>query len=231
MEVLDTAMRAVREAAALVLPGRCAGCSSPGPGWCGDCRRAAGRAPPSRPVTSDPPTWSATVLDGPVRVAVTAYKDEGRADLRQVLAGLLAAALVGALAEDPRLRARHRDGHPLLVVPVPTAAAARRRRGEDPLLALAARATRAVDPSLVLAPVLRHTRRVADQSRLDRAARRRNLKDALVVPPRSVGRVAGLTCIVVDDVVTTGATLAEASRALRLAGAEHVVAATVAARP
>lgn len=230
MELLAAAGRAALAAASLVLPTRCAGCAQPGSAWCHDCRRAARRGPPSQGSTGDPPTWSATVLDGPVRLAVTAHKDGGRSDVRPVLAPLLATAIARALAEDPVLRHR-RGGGAVLVVPVPTAAAARRRRGEDPLHRLAAAALATLGPGLVLAPVLRHARGVVDQSRLDRAARRRNLHGALAVPDRGVRVVAGATCVVVDDVVTTGATLAEAARALRAAGAGHVVAATVAATP
>ena len=82
-----------------------------------------------------------------------------------------------------------------------------------------------------LAPALRHTRRVADQARLDRSARAANLAGAIEVSRRWREVVRGATCLLVDDVVTTGATMAEAARALRTVGAEHVVAAAVAATP
>ncbi len=84
---------------------------------------------------------------------------------------------------------------------------------------------------MVLARVLRHTRPVADQARLGRAERTANLRGALATREASRALVVGATCLVVDDVVTTGATLAEAARALRRAGARHVAAATVAATP
>ncbi|MBM6400919.1 ComF family protein [Phycicoccus sonneratiae] len=223
----------LRAAAGLVLPVRCAGCGAPGEGWCPRCRHEARRPAGGLTVGAGvPPCWSATPLVGPVRRAVSAHKDGGRRDLHPVLVDLLAAALARALAEDPVLRAAVAAGGPVLVVPVPETRSAARRRGEDPVGRLAGAAVgRLDDPGVALVPVLRHTRRVADQSRLGRSERAANLAGALGVAGRGAERVVGAACVVVDDVVTTGATLGEAARALRAAGAAHVVAATVAATP
>lgn len=73
--------------------------------------------------------------------------------------------------------------------------------------------------------VLDHRRRVADQAGLSAAERAANLSGAL----RARFDLRGLRLIVVDDVMTTGATLAEAARALRSAGAEVPAAAVIAA--
>ncbi|MGL5862887.1 MAG: ComF family protein, partial [Phycicoccus sp.] len=86
-------------------------------------------------------------------------------------------------------------------------------------------------PGTDVAAVLRHTRRVADQAGLGRADRAANLAGALAVAPRKRRLVTGAVCLVVDDVVTTGATLTEAARALGAAGARHVVGAAAAATP
>lgn len=230
----------LRAASGLVLPARCAGCGRTGSPWCEPCRVATGHlVATGHPAVVGagrgllpgcPRCWSATVLDGPVRAVVSAHKDGGRRDARAVLLPLLAGSLGRAVREDPMLRRSRARGEPVLAVPVPAAASARRRRGGDPVADLARAAARAVDPGgLVLAPVLVHTRRVADQSRLGRAERTRNLAGALVVADRARPVVRGRACVLLDDVVTTGATLAEAARALREAGAGHVVAATAAA--
>ncbi|WP_369688378.1 ComF family protein [Actinomadura macra] len=77
------------------------------------------------------------------------------------------------------------------------------------------------------ADALRHTRRVSDQAGLTVSERAANLAGALEAVPRA--KVAGRRVVLVDDVITTGATLAEAARALRAADAEVIGAATLAA--
>ena len=244
----------------LVLPSSCAACHAVAAGpLCRPCRadlRAAssgvGPAGPRPPPPAMPTCWAGARFEGALRLAVTAYKDEGRRDLRDHLAPLLGAALTAAAAE-PVLRRRLALGEEVLVVPVPTGGASRRRRGDDPVADLARAATVAVsvapaavsaqraggaagrvrppEPGLVVVPALVHTRRVADQAHLDKRSRARNLGGSMAVGVAWRGVVQGATCVVVDDVVTTGATLAEAARALHDAGARHVVAATCATTP
>lgn len=235
------ALGALRAAVDLVLPASCAACSAVAAGpLCRPClaavrvaSRGVGPAGPRPPPPHLPACWAGARFEGALRLAVTAYKDEGRRDLRIDLARLLGAALTAA-AGDPAVRRRLALGEEVLVVPVPTAWASRRRRGDDPVGALARAATAAVgrqDSGLVVVPALVHTRRVADQAHLGRAARARNLEGSMAVAAGWTGVVRGATCILVDDVVTTGATLVEAAAALRGAGARHVVAATCATTP
>ena len=99
----------------------------------------------------------------------------------------------------------------MLVVPVPSSAAARRSRGDAPLVALARRALAGFGPAeALLADALQPRRRVADQAGLGARARAVNLEHALVVRPRWAPVLEGAACVVVDDVLTTGATLVEA---------------------
>lgn len=238
--------RGVVAAGDLVLPARCAACHAPHGPLCRRCSvalRAASHSGgaavvrPHPPPPGMPPCWAGAPFDGVLRLAVTAHKDEGRRDLRDALAGPLATAVACALASDPVLRRRLALGEWVLVVPTPTSRSSRRRRGDDPVADLARAAAAQVRGSaragggLVVAGALAHTRPVADQTRLGRPAREANLAGSMTVTPAWRAVVTGAGCVLVDDVVTTGATLAEAARALRLAGAAHVVAATCATTP
>lgn len=200
----------------LVLPRDCAGCGLPGRTLCGACAAAMLTPRPHRPdpcPTGLPPLVAAAAYDGAVRAALLAHKERGRLGL----AGPLGAALAGAVRElDPPPGA--------VLVPVPSSRAAVRDRGQDHARRLAAAAARRL-PLVRARPLLQPTREAADQSGLDRVQRAANLSGAL----RARGRVDGLAVVVVDDVVTTGATLVEAARALRVAGADVVGAAVVGA--
>lgn len=82
---------------------------------------------------------------------------------------------------------------------------------------------------VVVADVLAPTRVTRDQSALDAAQRASNLAGAMTVRERHRSALRGAVCIVVDDLVTTGATLTEAARALQAAGAAEVLAAAIGA--
>jgi len=167
-----------------------------------------------------------------VRAALVEFKDGDRRDLVVALAPLLAGSMVAALAGDRHLRAVLASGNgPVFVIPIPSSPAAVRRRGDSPLELLTREAVRQAGPcerELVLAPALRLRRRVADQAGLDQRQRADNLERAMDVKRRWRASVRGATALLVDDVLTTGATLMEAARALRWGGASHIAAATVA---
>jgi predicted amidophosphoribosyltransferase len=117
----------------------------------------------------------------------------------------------------------------LLLVPVPSARRAVARRGHDAILrmarAAAAQLRREGCPARA-APLLRQVRRVHDQSGLTAPQRAANLAGALAV---TRPRVPRLPVVLVDDLMTTGATLTAAAHALRRAGAWVLGAAVVAA--
>lgn len=212
----------------LVLPVACGGCGAPGASWCHRCGAAVALAPgPQRWVPTPtpvglPPVWTVLPYADPVRTGLVNWKDNGRRDLAEVLAPVLTEALLAVL-----LRC---DDDPV-VVPAPSGRANIRRRGDQPLAALARSALRRLPAEVRprLGPVLRLARAVADQAGLDSQHRVANLEGAMTVPAGLTRQVAGHTCLLVDDVITTGATIAEAARALRVAGAHDVLAVTLAA--
>ena len=118
-----------------------------------------------------------------------------------------------------------------MLVPVPSARRAVRRRGHDPVLRSARRAAATLRRSGqrgAVVPALRHRRRVADQAGLGRRQREQNLRGSLACT-RSVVRIVDGGCVlIVDDIVTTGATLRESARALVAAGVRPCGAVVVA---
>jgi len=210
---------------------RCVGCARPGRLLCPACARALALPPREATPESAPPglpaVWAASTYEGTVREVLLAHKERGKAPL--------AAPLGAALAEAVRAVLRNTQGSDAAVlVPVPSTRAAVRTRGYDPLDVIARRAARSLRRGgrpARLQRALRLTRTVADQAGLGAAERRANLSGAFDVRSSAVARMRGRAVVVVDDVVTTGATLHAVTVALREAGAEVVGAAVVAATP
>ncbi|KQX69881.1 phosphoribosyltransferase family protein [Angustibacter sp. Root456] len=210
---------ALEAAADLVLPRSCAGCGAAATRWCPGCAASLADPPPARVLADGTSVWSAARYEGVVRDAVNAWKDRDRADVTDVLAHAVATAYAGSGLAAAAL------------VPVPSTAAARRRRGRAPVDDLSRRVVRGLrrgGADIGLWPVLRVRRRLADQSGLTAAARAVNVHAALHVPAAVAARTRGATVVLVDDVVTSGATLVEAARALRAAGADVSGAVTLA---
>ncbi|MFC4115432.1 ComF family protein [Nonomuraea zeae] len=120
---------------------------------------------------------------------------------------------------------------PFAVVPVPSGRRSRRVRGHDPvgrLAALVVRHLRSYGLPAELWPALTQARRVADQAGLSSAERAANLAGSLQVSG-AAKRPPAACALLLDDIVTTGATLVEAARALSSAGMLTPLAVTVAA--
>jgi predicted amidophosphoribosyltransferase len=210
----------------LLFPAVCASCGRPGALACPTCLTPLLAVP--RPVapTPCPPgfpsTWSVATYTGPARDLLLAYKEREAVGLAGSLAVPLAAAVVAAAAG-------HRE---VIAVPAPSSRSAVRVRGEDVLLVVTGRAARLCRSARLrvrVVPALRQSRLVADSAGLGASQRLANLDHALAVRPSLVPRLAGAPIVVVDDLVTTGATLVEAVRALQESGGAVLGAATIAA--
>jgi ComF family protein len=148
------------------------------------------------------------LFGGELATALRRLKFQGRREVARAIAPLLGPALAEAAAGCD------------LLIPIPLHRRRLRQRGYNQA-ALLLRHTRRYAGVPVDALSLRRVRATAPQTGLDRAARRRNVDGAFaVVRP---ARIAGRAILVVDDVVTTGATMAAATAALRAAGAARVV--------
>jgi predicted amidophosphoribosyltransferase len=219
----------------LVLPRACAGCGVPGHILCPRCSALLAvphLATPRRFPWGFPPTAAAGAYSGPVRPAINAFKEQGRAEL----AGPLGTALALAVAAVVSAAALPRG--PVLLVPVPSSAAGLRARGRDHVGELTGRAVlelRAAGLAAGEARLLRRRGRVRDSAGLSAAARRANLAGSFEpAAPGSLRPIPGGLLVLVDDVVTSGATLTEAAAALsavRRPDDPPVLAAVVAATP
>lgn len=146
---------------------------------------------------------------GARRRAIVAAKDRGRSDLRTPLAHALALGV-------HRLLTWGLLDVPLTIVPAPTRDWAARRRGGDPVTRIAALATTG-NPDIAVIRALRMKASARDSAGLSSAARERNIAGRVLLTRRRLppdGEV-----LLVDDIVTTGATACESVRILHTAGA------------
>lgn len=209
-------------AADLLLGAECPGCGRPSRTLCAGCLVAIAPRPA---VVRDRPLLVAASgeHDGVLRRAVVAWKEDGRTGLLRPLAHLLATSVVEVVGASVR---------PLVLVPVPATRRSRVARGADVVDQLAFTAgglVRDTGIDVTVHQALRVARRTADQSGLGARARARNLAGAFAL--RSTTGLAGRDVVVVDDIVTTGATLREAARVLSAAARRPLGAAVVAHRP
>ena len=206
---------ALLDAWAVVMPTDCSGCGRPDRALCPACRAAlqpAVHCTERRGV----PVWSALDYAGVARQVIGAYKDGGRTDAAGVLSASLRYAVVAALAAAPKAGASGGPG--IHLVTVPSSRLAWRHRGFHPVDLLLGRC------GLVPTRVLRAVRETTDQVGLGSAARGSNREGSLVARRT----LEGFRAVVDDDILTTGATVLEARRAVLEAGGEVVGLATLA---
>ena len=201
----DIVSRALADALALLIPVTCAGCDSPDEALCDACRAALHPRIVTRTVDGVS-VRAGVAFDGVAARCIRALKEDGRVGLTRALAPALAAAA--------------QPWHGTVIVPVPTSRRSFRRRGFH-VAELAARRA-----GLQVARRLRYARQPGDQRGLGIDARRANIDECMAV--RGGG---GSPVVLLDDVVTTGATIGEAIRAARAGELDVRGAVAIAATP
>lgn len=218
----------------LVLPTECAGCLGSGPalryGVCEECVRGLETLRPVvvRPLPAPsglPLCFALGRYDGTLREVLLSYKERGRHGLARPL-GRLLAEVAAAAAGGPR---------PVLLIPVPASARAARERYGDHMARLARHAAarmRAAGWSVSLAHPLRALPR-QDSTSLSRVERAAAAATGFRLRPGRVSALrraaSGRTVVLLDDIVTTGATLSAVTRLLEAAGVRVRAAALLAA--
>jgi predicted amidophosphoribosyltransferase len=219
----------------LVLPAPCAGCGAERVrlryGACAACAAALEALTPFStapvpPPVGMPPCVAVGPYGGELRGALLAYKERGRHRLAKPLGALLATA-VAELA--PR-------GVPVSLIPVPSTAAAARERNGDHMVRLAAHAVRRLRAAGWQADLTRQLRALprADSASLNVSERAAAAESSLRIRSARIGVLRRGTppkgtLVVVDDIVTTGATLAAVTGRLEEANMQVTGAAVLAA--
>ncbi|MCX6448157.1 MAG: hypothetical protein NTV18_03315 [Actinobacteria bacterium] len=202
----------MKSLAELIFPSRCIGCSQLGVSICSTCRKS----------------WHSHIYHRNIKVLDKSYPVISAIEYSPIASRVLLRAkeanqeaadqlLVSALSHSLRYFLKNFGFGDL--VPIPSRRSATRKRGRDFMQEISGSVAK--NESIKSLQILQHQRAVRDQSQLNSQQRSRNIAGAFstsfnLAEVRDSGNIGPL--IIVDDLVTTGATLAEAIRALRTAG-------------
>ncbi len=197
----------------IIFPSRCIGCSRLGISICSECRKHWHPHVYKREIiwSEDKFPVLSAIEYSPIasRVLLSAKESQIRAADQLIVNGIVHG-----------LKSFVNQHSSVLLVPIPSRKSANRKRGRNFLQEITAQA--AFEVGFPSHSVLRHNRKVRDQSQLNFIDRSENLSGAFAIDPKFTAqfstRNTGPKIIVIDDLITTGATLSEAIRALRTAG-------------
>ena len=197
----------------IIFPSRCIGCSRLGISICSECRKQWHPHIYQREINwsgENFPVLSA-IQYSPIasRVLLSAKESQIRAADQLIVNGIVHSLKFFV----------NRHG-PASLIPIPSRKSANRKRGRNFLQEITSQV--AFEVGFPSHSALRHNRKVRDQSQLNIIDRSENLSGAFAVDPKFTAQFSkgntGPKIIVIDDLITTGATLSEAIRALRTAG-------------
>ena len=203
--------------AAVLWPTACVGCGSADRDCCAQCRTEVRDAVPVHRVSSGIPVFAGGLYEGPLRALLVAFKHDGRTGFRRELGLALRAPLVAAIA-------RARQPRPPVIVAVPSRPSRTRSRGYRHVEVLIRSAARGLEAPRLRA--LRTTRGRVGQVGLGPEERRSNAA-RIRVRARAHRALRGREVVLVDDVVTTGATVFAARETLEAAGATVIAIAAL----
>lgn len=204
----------------LLAPSRCAACGGDAGRrvvLCPACAQTTERNPSAFTSLQGERVFAPYVYGGALREAIVRFKYGGAPHLGRPLGDLLAGALVAALANDVTWR----SDAPLAVIPVPIHPRRLVQRGYNSPALLGARVAEALGGELVTAWLSRRVEGTP-QAGKGRSARLRDVQHAFALAPAVDLRGIATRVLLVDDVVTTGATLHACAAALRAGGARLV---------
>lgn len=196
-------MKAIDELLDLLLPTRCALCGTLGSSICNDCN-ADFELDPREVSREHLHGWVATSFGVKEQKVLHAFKENGQTSLTGFIAAPVAAVLTGWSSH----------AEPTILVPVPSSRENYKKRGFMPTRLLAKRICNTSGQGSAVVDSLRFRRSVADQASLSSESRRANLVGSMSAD----SRVSGRRVLLFDDVITTGSTILEASRAVTQAG-------------
>ena len=206
-------MALLSELSSLLFPVRCFGCRELGFSICSDCRKIWN--PHIYRNRFEELTVFSSIIYSPIAKNIILAAKEGSVKSADLL-------VKDALKNSLKYLF---ESHPVgALVPIPSQHTAIRRRGRDFLSEIAHDLGKFYGVGVL--NLLEHNRKVQDQSRLGISERHKNLNQALSINPRFSGNYPAQRVVILDDLLTTGATLSEANRALRKAGFNVQAAAT-----
>jgi len=197
----------------LLFPTRCFGCRELGYSICSECRQQWNPHRYQSRVTNLA-VYSAITYSPIAKNILLAAKEQGVKSADQLVRNAVSVSIHELFKKYPSCA----------LVPIPSSASSNRRRGRDFINEIAISVAR--DLGVAVLPLLEHQRKIRDQSKLNVSNRYQNLAMALSIKPQFRGNYSGERVVILDDLVTTGATIGEANRALTRGGFTVQAAAT-----